>query len=472
MDAVSDIKQKLSVDEVIGDYLELKRSGRNFKALSPFTNEKTASFVVSPDKQIWQCFSSNKGGDMFTFVQEVEGVDFRGALEILARRAGLDLADYDQKIDKDLAKLKSSIYEMHEIAARMYQKQLVSEKTALEYLKSRQFNRQSVLDFSLGYAPAGGKFLVDILRRKGFRDQDIIKAGLAVRKGPDVLDMFRGRLMIALADGQGRIIGFTARTLRKDGVPKYLNTPQTPLYDKSRHLFGLHLAKDAIRQDDSGVIVEGNLDVVSSHQAGVKNVVASAGTALTLDQVKQLSRLTKNVYLAYDQDNAGLKASIRAIEVAQSADIKIDIITLPEGKDPDDLIKKDPKQWQAAIENHVHVVDWLIDYHRKRLDIKTARGKTELANQLVPVIAKLNDPVEQDHFLKEVASHIDSSLLTLQKKLAQKLTAKKKLRKFEVEVAEPDKHQLQEDRFLCLVLAFPESRVALKELSGIKLSSE
>ena len=235
MDAVSDIKQKLSVDEVIGDYLELKRSGRNFKALSPFTNEKTASFVVSPDKQIWHCFSSNKGGDMFTFVQEVEGVDFRGALEILARRAGLDLADYDQKIDKDLAKLKSSIYEMHEIAARMYQKQLVSEKTALEYLKSRQFNRQSVLDFSLGYAPAGGKFLVDILRRKGFRDQDIIKAGLAVRKGPDVLDMFRGRLMIALADGQGRIIGFTARTLRKDGVPKYLNTPQTPLYDKSRH---------------------------------------------------------------------------------------------------------------------------------------------------------------------------------------------------------------------------------------------
>ena len=351
MDAVEDIKNRLSVEDVIGDYMELKRAGRNFRGLSPFNSEKSPSFMVSPEKQIWHDFSSGKGGNIFSFVMEMEGVDFRGSLEILAKKAGIDLGVY-QKNDGQYRQQKEKLLEAVELATKYYEQTLLKNKLALDYvLKQRNFNKETLQDFRLGYAPYSGSALVDFLKKRGLSEDTILKAGLGSRQYRGVSDMFRGRVTVSLADPQGAPIGFTARILSNDiDAPKYINTPQTPLYDKSRHVFGLHLAKDAIRRSGFVVIVEGNLDVIASHQAGIKNVVATAGTAITPYHLKALHRFTSDIRLCFDQDNAGINAAERAISVAQGAKVQLSIISITNSKDPDELIQKDPKLWAEAIE--------------------------------------------------------------------------------------------------------------------------
>ena len=272
MDAKDEVKTRLSIEDVIGEYVQLKRAGRNWKGLSPFTAEHTPSFVVSPDKQIWHDFSSGKGGDMFSFVMEVEGLDFRQALELLARRAGIDLEQYEQKGGRgakgqSFGKQKERLYEALELATHFYQTQFAHSKTALEYtLQKRAFSKETALEWRLGYSPNNGRALVDFLKTKGFTQNEIKLAGLTNQRGGD---MFRGRLQIPLCDPSGRVIGFTARLLADDPqAPKYINTPATALYDKSRHVFGLHLAKEAIRKSGIVVVAEGNMDVIASRREG------------------------------------------------------------------------------------------------------------------------------------------------------------------------------------------------------------
>jgi DNA primase len=307
-EAKEEVRAKLAIEDVIGEYVQLKRAGRNFKGLSPFSGEKTPSFYVSPDKNIWHDFSSNKGGDVFSFVMEVEGLDFREALELLARKAGVDLSVYDNAGSRERAALKKRLLEAHKWAAQYYQQSLVQNQRALEYVfKKRGLNKEVVQDFLLGYAPDSGDALVKFLEKKGFKKRELEQAGLTNRYGGD---LFRGRMMVPLMDAAGQVIGFTGRIITSDPkAPKYLNTPQTLLYDKSRHVFGLSQAKEAIRTNDYAVVVEGNLDVVSSHQAGIKGVVATAGTALTEYHLKALSRLTQNVRFSFDGDRAGLAAT-------------------------------------------------------------------------------------------------------------------------------------------------------------------
>jgi DNA primase len=430
MDAVEDVKARLSIEDVIAEYVQLKRAGRNFKGLSPFTNEKTPSFVVSPDKQIWHDFSSGRGGDVFTFVMEVEGLDFKEALELLARKAGVDLAKYSRSSGSG-GKSKERIYQALEAATHYYQAQFSKNPVAYEYaLKKRRFSKQTALEFRLGYSPASGTGLVNYLIKKSFTKQEIKLAGLSVERYSGFSDMFKNRLMIPLFDAQGRVVGFTARQLDNDPkAPKYINTPQTSVYDKSRNVYGLHLAKNAIRQKDYAVVAEGNLDVIASHQAGVKQVVATAGTAITDLHLKTLGRFTTDVRLAFDEDRAGQAAVERAIPMADKAGVNLSVIKISGGKDPDELIQKDPKLWQKAIDEPVYSIDWLIDYYRKSIDVKTAAGKRELSNKLMPVIKKLSDYVEQDHYLNKLADILEISKQALNAKLAGSKTAKQRPRK-------------------------------------------
>jgi DNA primase len=420
MDAVEEVKARLSIEDVIGEYVQLKRAGRNWKGLSPFTSEKTPSFTVSPDKQIWHDFSSNKGGDVFSFVMEVEGLDFRATLELLARKAGIDLEQFNTGGLNNGTK-KQRLYQLLELSAKFYQVQFSRSKLAIDYVfKKRQFSKETAVTWRLGYSPNNGSALVDFVKSKGFSEEEIKQAGLSSRRYRGLGDMFRGRLMIPLQDPQGRIIGFTARLLIDDPeAPKYINTPQTPLYDKSRHIYGLHLAKEAIRKSQFAVLVEGNLDVIASHQAGVHQVVATAGTALTEPHLKALSRLTDDIRLSFDADKAGIAATERAIPIASRVKVSLSIIDIPSGKDPDELIKQDPALWEAAIQDHHYALDWLMLRYQKLLDVHSAQGKREYSDILLPVIRGLSDDVEQDHYMNAIAETIDVSRDALKQKLTK-----------------------------------------------------
>lgn len=422
MDAVEEIKSRLNIEDVIGEYIQLKRAGRNFKGLSPFTNEKTPSFMVSPEKQIWHDFSSGKGGNVFSFIMEMEGLDFKGALEHLARKASVDLSQYRSGSGAATGRLKERLFEVLELATKFYQAQLKGSEKALEYVfKQRRFNKDVVLAFRLGYAPNTGFALTDYLKKKGVTDRELQQAGLSSRYRSRTSDMFRERLMVPLMDPQGKVVGFTARLLADEpNAPKYINTPQTLLYDKGRHIYGLYLAKEAIRQNGYVVVAEGNLDVISSHQAGINQIVATAGTAMTEMHLKTLSRFTNDVRLAFDQDRAGQAAAERAIPLAGKTGVSLSMVTTGKAKDPDELIKQDPKLWQAAIERSLYTMDWLIERYRQQLDLTSAAGKRQFSDVTLAVISKLPDRVEQEHYMQKIAEVLSVSKEALKSKLAGK----------------------------------------------------
>lgn len=427
-DAKEEVRARLNIEDVIGEYVQLKRAGRNFKGLSPFSGEKTPSFYVSPEKHIWHDFSSGKGGDIFSFIMEVEALDFRQSLELLARRAGIDLSLYQNSGSQKIAQRKRRLLEALELATTYYQKSMISNPHALEYIfKKRALSKKIVQEFRIGYAPDSSDALVSFLSKKGFSKDELSDAGLLNRfQG----DLFRGRMMVPLMDVGGQVIGFTGRVITDDpSAPKYLNTPQTLLYDKSRHVFGLSQAKEAVRQSDYAVVVEGNLDVISSHQFEVKQVVATAGTAITEHHLRSLGRLTSHIKLSFDGDKAGVAATERAIPIAQNVGTRLEIITLPEGaKDPDELLQKDPAMWQSAINASQPVVDWVIARYAQREDVSTASGKAAFTTAALGVIRELKDPVEQDHYISVVAQISSTSKEALVRKLSSVHERLKELR--------------------------------------------
>lgn len=477
-DMKEEVRSRLNIEDVVGEYVQLKRAGRNFKGLSPFTGERTPSFYVSPDKNIWHDFSSNKGGDVFSFVMEVEGIDFRGALELLARRVGVDLAQYDSAGAQEMAKRKNRLYEILELTTQYYQQSLLKNPHAVEYVfGKRKLSKEIVQSFRIGYAPSTGDALVNFLKVKKFTQKEAQDAGLLNRYSGD---LFRGRMMVPLMDGSGRVIGFTARILEDEpNAPKYLNTPETVLYNKGRHVFGLSLAKEAIRREDYAVIVEGNLDVVSSHQVGISQVVATAGTAMTESHLKALVRLTPNARLAFDGDVAGLAATERAIPIAQSVGIDLTIISLGSGmsddaKDPDELIQKDPALWQKAIDDAEPVVDWILTQYSKREDLSTAIGKRKFTSAALRVIRALQDPVEQEHYLQKVSTYTDSSMDTLKEKLANtdepdERVLKKVAQPIDIVKVDPNGYQ---ENLLAVALIDPAVRELLGDVQPEMLATE
>lgn len=453
MDAVEDIKSRLSIEDVIGEYVELKRAGRNFKALSPFGNEKTPSFMISPEKQIWHDFSTGKGGNMFSFVMEMEGVDFKGALELLARKAGVDLALYRTGSSAKNATIKNVLYDINEAAAKFYQINFSKNKSALEYiLKDRAFTKEIALSFRLGYSPNTPNALIAFLQKRGFALENIKKAGLAVQRYGDAVDMFRGRIMVPLADGQGKIVGFTARLLKDEpNAPKYINTPATPLYDKSRHIFGLHLAKEAIRKTNFVVVVEGNMDVIASQQADVSNVVATAGTAMTQMHLKELSKFTSDIRLCFDEDSAGIAATERAIELANGLDINLQVLTVVGGKDPDELIRSNVSAWKQVINKPKYAMDWLIDRYAKEYDVTSAQGKKLFIKKIMSVLIKMSDKVEQEHYVKQIAKLLDVSVGALMPQMAKPKKIYKKGNISLTDTSSVDSTKLQDHLFALLL---------------------
>lgn len=471
MDAVAEVKSRLNIEDVVGEYVQLKRAGRNFKGLSPFSNEKTPSFIVSPEKQIWHDFSSGRGGDMFSFVMEMEGQDFKTTLEMLARKAGVDLDQFKSGQTQVSSKLKARALEALELATKFYQRQLMASPDGLKYLlKERNFSKQTLLDWRLGYSPNTGHSLTNFLTKRGFTTDEMKRAGLTVQRQHREADMFRGRIIVPLADSRGQIIGFTARILDDEpDAPKYINTPQTVTYDKSRNVFGLNLAKEAIRKKGFAVVAEGNLDVIASHQVGVKNVVASAGTAMTEQHLKELKRFTGDVRLSFDSDRAGLAATERVIPLAQKAGVSLQIININGAKDPDELIQKDPKLWAKTVEKGDYATDWLINQYKSQLDLTTASGKTAFTDALLPTIKRLLDPVEQEHYLKLVAAETDSSLEAMKSKMASRPLEliETRLKKPKVSFGPLDRAVFEQrrlqDHFLSMVLMQPKIRDLIKD---------
>ncbi len=409
---MEEIKARINIEDLASEYLDLRRAGRNFKALSPWTNERTPSFIVSPEKQIWHDFSSGKGGDIFGFIMEVEGLTFREALEFLARKAGVELQRFDNVRAKQIAEKKKRLYEVLRVSANFYQHFLVRDKIALDYVfRKRRLSKEIVQEFKIGYAPKGQRTLVDFLQKKGFALDEIRDAGMTNRFGGDI---FRDRMVIALQDISGAPVGFTGRLLAEsDNAPKYLNTPRTLLYDKSNNVFGLLQAKNEIRKAGFAVIVEGNMDVISSHQAGIKNVVATAGTAITARHLKTIARFSNDIRLCFDADAAGINATERAIKLAQEVGVELSIITLnqasSDAKDPDELIQIDPNLWRESISRPKPAVEWVFDQYEKRLDISTASGKRQFSNIALMLVENLSDPVEKEFYLDEIARRIQTS---------------------------------------------------------------
>ncbi|MBR6505359.1 DNA primase [Candidatus Saccharibacteria bacterium] len=450
--AKEEIKSRLAVEDVVGQYVELKRSGRTLKGHSPWGVDKTPSFMVSPEKGIWHDFSANKGGDIFTFVMEVEGIGFKEAMEKLAAQAGVDLTKYSGG-DKKLTNRKLRAKEALKLATKYYQACLVRDRSVCEYVfYKRNLNRGTVGEFQIGYSPASGKALKQVLEKRGFTEQELDDAGLLNRFRND---LFKNRMMVPFIDTTGNVIGFTARVLDKS-EPKYLNTPETILFNKSRYIFGLYQAKESIRRNGYVVIVEGNMDVISSHQAGVKEAVATSGTAMTEQHLKALSNLTSDIRLAYDGDAAGVKATERAIMLAGDLGINLTVISDYHGaKDPDELIQKDPSLWQEAVKNKIPAVDWLLAKYEEHLDLREAPDKKQYSDVALKLLSYIKDEVERAAYEAKIAKklEVDTSVLhekgdRLNKKLEQ--SAHRKFLKKPKTTAVPDHIKKMELSLLAL----------------------
>ncbi|MDO4978998.1 MAG: DNA primase [Candidatus Saccharibacteria bacterium] len=478
-DAKDEIKARLPVEDVVGQYIELKRAGRNWKGRSPWGVDKTPSFMVSPDKGIWHDFSANKGGDIFTFVMEVEGISFREAMEKLAAQAGVELTKYDGG-DKKVAEKKARAREALELATKFYQVCLTRNKQVMEYVfRKRGMNKETVKEFRIGYSPSGKSALKDFLLKKGFKQEDLETAGLLNQYGGD---MFRGRMMVPFFEpSTGDIIGYTARILA-DGEPKYLNTSDTILFNKGRFIFGLRQAKEAIRRSGYVVIVEGNMDVISSHQAGVKEAVATSGTAMTENHLKILARLTDDIRLAYDGDAAGVKATERAIELAGGIGISLSVISGYNGaKDPDELIQKSPKAWKECVEQREPAIDWILKKYESQCDLETGPGKKKYSDEAMKIIRMIPDAVEQRHYEQKVARRLDVSVEDLRAKKIPKSGVKTRLKPIKTDgktVSETAKIKSLEDQLQAILLygggagngiklELPEDETRLAELELI-----
>src|SRR3989339_1072291 len=369
-DEVQQIKDKIDVADLVGEYVQLKPAGVNRKGLCPFHHEKTPSFMVSPERASWHCFGCGKGGDIFTFIEEIEGMEFKEALKYLANKAGVTLtSNFKSEVNSSQ---KNRLKELNNEAARFFHNFLLKmsvSKPALDYLLNRGIKMETIEEWRVGYIPEQWDLLTQYLLKKGFAIDDLVASGLTIKRDNadpkthrGFYDRFRGRIMFPIWDVQGEVVGFTGRILveKENSGGKYVNTPQTIVYDKSRVIFGLNKAKQEIRARNLIVMVEGQMDVIACHQAGMKNVVASSGTALTEEQVHLLKRYSNNVAIAFDADAAGQNAAKRGIDVAMQEGMNIRVIQIPpgEGKDADECLQKNPEVWFKAVAEAVSVMDW------------------------------------------------------------------------------------------------------------------
>lgn len=406
---LEDILGRVDIVEVISGYIQLKKAGRNFKANCPFHHEKTASFMVSPQRQIYHCFGCGESGNAFKFLMRHERMEFPEAVELLAKKTGVTLPQWDKPEAAKAASLSSQLYKVNELALSFYENNLhaAGASTARDYLLNRGIKPQAIKEFRLGLATGGWDNLINFLRSKNIPLSLMEAAGLILAKeAGGYYDRFRNRIIFPVFDIQSRVLGFGARVM-DDSLPKYINSPETPLYTKGRNLFGLNLAKDSIRDRDCAVIVEGYLDFMMPYQEGIKNIAASQGTALTLEQIKLLKRYTHNVVIVYDGDTAGEIATLRSLDILIDEGMNPKIAPLPKGKDPDLIVRHEGAgSLKTKIDNAVSFFDYKLDLLKSRYDIKEARGKSEIASQMLSTINKFDNAILRGEYIRKLSEEL------------------------------------------------------------------
>lgn len=476
---IEEIKNRLDIAEVIGSYIKLQKAGSNFRAVCPFHSEKKPSFFVSPARQIWHCFGCQKGGDIFGFVKEIEGVEFGDALRILAQKAGVEL----KRERPELATKRQNFYEICELATQFFQKQLEQSKTGKEvqnYLVERGIKKDSIKEWKIGYSPDTWKGLCDFLVSKKYTRDEIEKTGLIIKneKG-NYYDRFRSRIMFPIFDLNSQVVGFGGRifgTKEEKEVAKYVNTPNTFLYDKSRILYGLNKAKVEIRKNDNCILVEGYTDVIMAFQSGSRNIVSTSGTALTIEQLKILKRYTDNLLTAFDMDIAGDTATKRGIDLAQMQGFNIKVITMPEGMDPADVLKQDVKKWEELVKQAKSILDFYFETAFSRTNSATPEGKKDIAKILLPVIKKIPNKIEQSYWVQQLAKKLGVKEENITEEM-DKIKTEEDLYGLEpeetVNLPQKTRREMLEERLAIMILKFPDNLKLTEDLdifsSEIKL---
>jgi DNA primase len=468
MSVIEDVKQRTDIVEVIGQFTKLTKAGKTFRGLCPFHTEKTPSFFVYPDQQSWHCFGAcNTGGDAFSFIMKKQGIEFPEALRYLAERAGVTIPDYHQREgEKDE---KERLYQINRTAAEYYHQSLntAAAKPALDYLFKRGLNKESLVKFQLGYGPNDWEVLKKYLTEKGYTEKELLQAGLINRSdsGNKTYDRFRHKIMFPICDIKGNITGFGARVL-DDSLPKYINSPQTPVFDKSGSLYGINNAAEAIKKADLAIFVEGYLDVIIPHQYGFNNVVASMGTSITEKQISTIKRLTTNIALALDADAAGEEAMLRTVQYENLLNNEVKVILLPEGKDPDEVIIEDTAVWQKLVAEAIPVVDFTFKTATVGLNLNKPKDKVALVDKFVPIINGIKNEVRKGHYVIKIADITGSnedSIRAILNKESQSSKIKSRLSKDVVDrMTKSSLSSPVEEYLLSLLLQHPE----IKEMAA------
>lgn len=421
MDNVSLVKEKADIVDFIKGYVPLKQSGINFKGNCPFHKENTPSFMVNPDLQIYKCFGCGKSGDILSFAMEIEGLEFYDSLKLLADKYGVTLTQ-DKKLQEGQNK-KSKIFEINDIAANFYSAVLLKHdagKGALEYLRNRKTKTRTINEFKIGYAPNVWSSISKLLLKKGYTEKEIVEAGLAkFKKNGGIYDVFRDRVVFPFIAPTGKILGFAGRSLSKEVNPKYMNTPQTLVFHKDQFLYGIGTSKGEIRKDGVAVIAEGIFDMISPFQEGIKNIVASQGTALTSGQVKLIERYADSVVLLFDSDIAGITAALRGISIIEESYLEVKIAIMPKGfKDPDEVVCKDPGLLKKAIDDAMFIGDFYLYYTKKNFDLSNVYQKSKAVDFLLSKLARMSDEIVRGEYLKKYSTFLDIDENVLVSKLS------------------------------------------------------
>ena len=472
MSVITEVKQRLDIVEFVSEYVTLQKTGRNFKGLCPFHSEKHPSFFVFPEQQSWHCFGAcGTGGDIFSFVMKKEGIDFGQALRVLAQRGGVTLSPREAPSKAEDEK-RERLFQINEAAAEYYYHILSATKagaTARSYLTKRNIMPETIKEFRLGFSPDAWETIKDYLLGKGYTEKELVEAGLIIEKEEGgSYDRFRNRLMFPICDIQGRVTGFGARVL-DDSLPKYINSPQTPIFDKSNSQYGIDKAKSAIRKKDLVIIVEGYMDVLTAHQHSWQNVVGSMGTSLTEKQVEGIKRLTNKITLALDADLAGEEATLRGRAILAYSNIEANVILLPPGKDPDEVIGDEPALWQKLVEQAMPIMDFAFQSVISKVDINKARDKSLAVQKLLPSIYEIRDPVQQSHYLKRLARELKIEESAIRTALRESKAGRKRPQPGKpIEQSRLARRFVSshiEERCLALLLQYPELRLLAQELS-------
>jgi DNA primase len=469
MDEVSQIRERIDLVSFISEYIPLKKMGRNFKAVCPFHNEKTPSFIVSPERQIWHCFGGcNKGGDVYTFLMEYENLEFVEALRILAKRTGIQLRE--SSFQTGMSSKKEVIFELNKIALEFYHYVLTKHKAgkkALSYLTDeRKLDVRLVETFMLGFSPKEGISLSNyLIEKKKYKKEDLVEAGLAFYSGSRIMDFFRNRIMFPLFDHRGNVVGFSGRAIEEPfNGGKYINTRETLVYHKGSMFFGLNTAKEEIKKLDKAIIVEGELDVISCFSIGVKNVIAVKGTALTEDQVGLIARFTNNICLCFDKDDAGYEATRRSLVSLEKKGMNITTCIFENAKDADEAIKDDPLAFKKSIKRDTPIYDYIFSKTFSAFEKDRVYGKRKISEELLPIFSGISNEIVKEHYLKKLSLELGVSLDALVKETER--LEKKDVVKESVFVSKKDKRsrtEVLEDYLMSLIVQHENPKKILEE---------